>query len=71
VETGRALRPRMDAWARRATRYRRATGRFPEGWPPAERSGRPTHLISTCITRSRPMRRFVAGHHLPKRIALP
>ncbi|QYF34069.1 hypothetical protein HZS92_00674 [Xanthomonas citri pv. citri] len=23
----------LVAWARRATRHRRATGRFPEGWP--------------------------------------
>ncbi|RWU17461.1 hypothetical protein XANMN_09445 [Xanthomonas phaseoli pv. manihotis str. CIO151] len=26
--------------ARRATRYRRVTGRFPEGWPPAAGGGR-------------------------------
>ncbi|CEE36274.1 conserved hypothetical protein [Xanthomonas citri pv. citri] len=28
VETRRALRPRLAAWARRATQYRCATGRF-------------------------------------------
>ncbi|MGY4888860.1 UNVERIFIED_CONTAM: hypothetical protein EX528_00270 [Xanthomonas axonopodis] len=35
VETRRALRPRLAAWAKRATRYRRATGRFPKGWSSA------------------------------------
>ncbi|MGD4795213.1 lactoylglutathione lyase [Xanthomonas citri pv. citri] len=32
--------PRLAAWARRATRSRRATGHFPEGWPSAARSTR-------------------------------
>ncbi|OQP39640.1 hypothetical protein IB62_008640 [Xanthomonas euvesicatoria] len=31
---------RLAAWARRATRSLRATGRFPEDWPPAARSAR-------------------------------
>ncbi|CDF63349.1 hypothetical protein XFF4834R_chr39460 [Xanthomonas citri pv. fuscans] len=49
VETSRALRPRRLGKARNAVSAR--TGRFPEG-------RRPTHLISTCITRSkRPARR--------------
>ncbi|AZU19147.1 hypothetical protein NY98_22260 [Xanthomonas citri pv. fuscans] len=60
VETRRALRPRLAAWARRATQYRRATGRFPAGWPPAARSGRRAACLGTAkpaprSTRSAPL----------------